>query len=207
MKKTIVALAVAAAFSNSALADNANVTIYGKADVNFESVTTDNPNGTNANIVPTTRATASTNPDSMARVSTNASRFGVKGSEDLGGGLAAFYQYEVQMDANGNSGNGLGNGTRNSGVGIKSEDFGSVTFGFWDTPYKLSHNKIELFDNTHFASSTNLIGRSCATSQVTSVAGQPVGSLSLSGVAPMDMPSALSIPVSCARSSSAAIRS
>lgn len=169
MKKTIVALAVAAAFTTPAFADNANVTVYGKVDVNLESVRTDNPNGTNNNIDPKTRTAASTNPDSMARVATNASRFGVKGSEDLGEGLSAFYQFEVQMDANGNGGNGLGNGTRNSGVGIKSADFGAVTFGIWDTPFKLSHNKIELFDNTHFASTTSLIGRSGATTDVAAI--------------------------------------
>lgn len=169
MKKKIVALAVAAAFTTPAFADNANVTVYGKVDVNFESVKTDNANGTNSNIDPMTRTAASTNPDSMARVATNASRFGVKGSEDLGEGLSAFYQFEVQMDANGNSGNGLGNGTRNSGVGIKSADFGAVTFGIWDTPFKLSHNKIELFDNTHFASTTGLIGRSAATTDVAAI--------------------------------------
>ncbi|MEQ1914436.1 MAG: porin, partial [Sideroxydans sp.] len=118
MKKTIVALAVAAAFSSTAFADNANVTVYGKVDVDFESVKTSNPNGTSNNVVPTTITAASALPGSMTRVATNASRFGVKGSEDLGEGLSAFYQFEVQMDANGNSGNGFGNGTRNSGVGI-----------------------------------------------------------------------------------------
>lgn len=181
MKKTIVALAVVAAFSNTAFADNANVTVYGKVDVDFESVKTSNPNGTNNNVNPALRNNAGTNPDSIARVATNASRFGVKGSEDLGQGLAAFYQFEVQMDANGFGKNGLGNGTRNSGVGIKSADFGTVTFGIWDTPYKLSHNKIELFDNTHFASSTNLIGRSGSTAAAT--AGTPLPAAGTTGTA------------------------
>lgn len=181
MQKKLIALAVAAAFSAPAFAENANVTIYGKIDVDFESVKTSNPNGSSANVVPATVTAASTNPDSLTRVATNASRFGVKGSEDLGGGLAAVYQFEVQMDANGNSGNGLGNGTRNSGVGIKSEDFGTVTFGIWDTPFKLTHNKIELFDNTHFASSTNLIGRSGATTKV--VAGAPLPAAGTTGTA------------------------
>lgn len=181
MKKTIVALAVAAAFSSTAFADNANVTVYGKVDVDFESVKTSNPNGTNNNVNPAVRTNASTNPDSIARVATNASRFGVKGSEDLGQGLTGFYQFEVQMDANGNGGNGLGNGTRNSGVGIKSADFGTVTFGIWDTPYKLSHNKIELFDNTHFASSTNLIGRSGSVAATT--AGTPLPAAGTTGTA------------------------
>ncbi len=172
MQKKIIALAVAAAFSAPAFAENANVTLYGKVDVDFESVSTNNPNGTTANVNPFTVTAAGTNPSRITRVATNASRFGIKGSEDLGGGLNAIYQYEVQMDANGNGGNGLGNGTRNSGVGLKGDSFGQVIFGIWDTPYKVAHNKVELFDNTHFASATNLIGRSGAT---TTVAGTTVG--------------------------------
>jgi predicted porin len=178
MQKKLIALAIASAISAPAFADNANVTVYGKVDVNFESVSTNNANGTSANVNPFTVTAASVNPSRITRVATNASRFGIKGSEDLGGGLSAIYQYEVQMDANGNSGNGLGNGTRNSGVGLKGESFGQVIFGIWDTPFKLAHNKVELFDNTHFASSTNLIGRSGATTAVAAAAVGTAGAQS-----------------------------
>lgn len=148
MQKKLIALAIASAISAPVLADNGNVTLYGKVDVDFESVKNDKG------------ANATTQPFKANRVATNASRFGIKGSEDLGGGLSAIFQYEVQMDANGNSGNGLGNGTRNSGIGLKSESFGQVIFGIWDTPYKVAHNKVELFDNTHFASTTSVLSRS-----------------------------------------------
>lgn len=146
MKKTIVALAVAAAFTTPAFADNANVTVYGKAFLNVESVSND-------------KATTLATPlaKSLQRVNTNASRFGVKGSEDLGEGLKGLYQFEVQMDADGSGKNGFGNGTRNSGIGIEGE-FGKVIIGIWDTPFKVAHNKIELFDNTTSFTSLNLIG-------------------------------------------------
>jgi predicted porin len=180
MQKKLIALAIASALSAPAFADNANVTFYGKVDVDFESVSTDNPNGTNANVNPFTVTPASANPSRITRVATNASRLGIKGSEDIGGGLNAIYQYEVQMDANGNGGNGLGNGTRNSGVGLEG-GFGKVVIGIWDTPYKLSHNKVELFDNTHFASATNLIGRSAATTTVN--AGAPLPATGTTGTA------------------------
>jgi predicted porin len=141
MQKKLIALAVAAAMSAPAFADNANVSLYGKAFLDFEHVTNDKQN-----------------PGSANRVQTNASRFGIKGSEDLGDGLKAFYQYEVQMDADGNGGNGLGNGTRNTGVGVEG-GFGKVIYGIWDTPYKVSRNTIELFDNATVFSALNLMGR------------------------------------------------
>ncbi len=148
MNKKIVALAVAAAFTTPAFADNANVTVYGKAFMTFDQAT-------------------ETNKVNVQRVNTNASRFGVKGGEDLGEGLKAIYQYEVEMDADGG---GLDDAaktvkvggfakTRNSGVGIGG-DFGQVMFGIWDSPLKVTHNKIELFDNTTSWSAINTIGKS-----------------------------------------------
>ena len=145
MQKKLIALAVAAAFSAPAFADNANVTIYGKVNLALDSI---NSNQTGA--------------VAKMRINSNASRFGVKGNEDLGEGLKAIYQFEVQMDGDGSGGNGLGNGTRNTAVGLAG-GFGEVTLGIWDTPYKVTHNKIELFDNTTVFSATNLIGKATAT--------------------------------------------
>ncbi|MFH2140469.1 MAG: porin [Pseudomonadota bacterium] len=141
MKQKLIALAIASALSAPAFADNANINVYGKAFLTFD------------------QHDAGGAATSVMRVNTNASRFGVKGDEDLGGGLKAVFQYEVQMDADGNSGNGLGNGTRNSFAGLQG-DFGKVVLGIHDTPFKVAHNKIELFDNTTSWSATNVIGRS-----------------------------------------------
>jgi predicted porin len=145
MQKKIIALAIAAMVSAPAFADNANMTVYGKAFLDIESVSNDKST--------LSRAT---------RVQTNASRLGVKGSEDLGDGMKAWFQYEVQIDADGNVGNGAGNGTRNTGVGIDA-GFGTVMMGMWDSPFKLAHNKIELFDNATVFSAVNLIGRAGGT--------------------------------------------
>ena len=81
MQKKLIVLAIAAAISSPAFADNANVNLYGKAFLDFEQVHND-------------MAAKS----SAMRVQTNASRFGVKGSEDLGDGLTGIYQFEVQVD-------------------------------------------------------------------------------------------------------------
>ena len=144
MQKKIIALAIAAAFSAPAFADNANVTVYGKALMTLDQYSSDTPD--------TAKNTK------QVRVNTNASRFGVKGSEDLGDGLKALYQYEVEMDADGSGANGMGK-TRNSGAGMEG-GFGKVILGIWDTPFKTAHNAIELFDNTTSWTSTLVIGRS-----------------------------------------------
>ncbi|MDP2760534.1 MAG: porin [Sideroxyarcus sp.] len=138
MKQKIIALAIAAAFSAPAFADNANVSFYGKAFLTVDQYDS-----------------GVAGASSQMRVNTNASRFGVKGSEDIGG-LKGIFQYEVEMDADGSAGNGLGK-TRNSGLGLEG-GFGKVVLGVWDTPFKTAHNKIELFDNTTNWTAVKVIG-------------------------------------------------
>ncbi len=94
-----------------------NVTVYGKARASVD--ITDN-GGENLN-----------------RVSSNGSRLGFKGSEDLGDGLKAVFQLEtlVIID-NGVESNGLLFGTgRNSFVGLAG-NLGTAFLGLYDTPYK-----------------------------------------------------------------------
>ncbi|PIW64115.1 MAG: hypothetical protein COW13_01235, partial [Candidatus Omnitrophica bacterium CG12_big_fil_rev_8_21_14_0_65_50_5] len=69
------------------------------------------------------------------------------------------FQFEAQFDGDGTGKNGFGNGTRNSGLGLKG-GFGQVILGRWDSPFKVLHNKIELFDNTTSWSAVNVIGKS-----------------------------------------------
>ncbi len=154
MQKKIIALAIAAAISAPAFADTSNVTVYGKLSADFESV---------KNTIPS----AVTAPTSVTRMTSNASRFGVKGSEDLGDGMSAIFQVESRVNLVGTETTttapgvttnlGVFNGMRNSNVGLKG-NFGTVFLGNWDTPYKTTHNKVELFDNTSIATSTSLLG-------------------------------------------------
>lgn len=127
MKKSLIALAAAGAFAAPAFAATSNVDIYGKlhASVNFVD---DQANGV-----------------SDVGISSNASRIGFKGSEDLGGGLAAIWQIEsgVNMDeANGSWAN------RNTFVGLKSDAMGTLMLGNYDTPLKLIGRNIDLFGDT-----------------------------------------------------------
>jgi predicted porin len=141
MKQKLIALAIASALSAPAFADNANINVYGKAFLTFDQ-----------------HDTGVAGASSAMRVNTNASRFGVKGDEDLGDGLKAVYQYEVEMDADGSTGAGLGK-TRNSFAGLQG-GFGNVVLGIHDSPFKVAHNAIELFDNTTSWSAINTIGKS-----------------------------------------------
>lgn len=109
MKKSLLALAVLGAFAGAAQAQT-GVTVYGVVDLGLSK----SNNGTTTSMV---------NGDN--------SRLGFKGSEDLGGGLSANFQYEMRFDAD--TGTTEGNGTRpllqgRSWVGL-SGGFGSIRLG------------------------------------------------------------------------------
>ncbi len=169
-KVIVVALTAAIALPVSALADNANFTFYGTVDVSHDTVRTGN--GTTAAVTtasPTGKAAVAGVTKQV--VSSNVSKFGFKGSEDLGGGLAAIWQVEQQINID-NSSNSCAattipavaagaaapavtvpactanNGifaTRNTFGGLKSDSLGTVLMGRHDTPYKLATRKLDVF--------------------------------------------------------------
>ncbi len=136
MKKSLIALAVAGTFAApAAFAATANVDIYGVLNVAVESV--DNYGAT---------------APRKTRVTTgNNSALGLKGTEDLGGGLKALWQIETNVNIDGNNegttGIGAFNGTRNTFVGLGG-GFGTVLMGVHDTPYKLSTGRLDPFVGT-----------------------------------------------------------
>ncbi len=143
MKKSLIALAVAGSFAApAAFAATANVDIYGVLNLSYDYIKSDQ---------------ASPADDNLSRVSSNSSRIGFKGSEDLGGGLKGLWQIEMglQMDGNGNTNDPAGavnNGSgahslRNSFVGL-SGGFGTVLMGIHDTPYKLATARLDPFADT-----------------------------------------------------------
>jgi predicted porin len=142
MNKKLIALAIASAVSAPAMAATSNVDVYGLMSVGVDSV----ENGyTDATGTHTNRA---------GRVSDYASRIGFKGSEDLGNGLSAIWQIENQLSVAGQNTNGtLNSGAwstnmRNTFVGLKSKDMGTVLVGTHDTPYKLSTGRLDPFGDT-----------------------------------------------------------
>lgn len=130
MQKKIIALAIAAAVSAPAFADNSNVTIYGVANVSYDMTNTGGVAGFSNN-----------------KVSSNVSRLGLKGSEDLGDGLSAVWQIE-QLIAIDNSGAGNGLATRNTFAGLSSASAGTVLLGRHDTPYKLATRGFDVFGDS-----------------------------------------------------------
>jgi predicted porin len=102
------------------MAQTANpVTLYGRLYGTFESV--ESSNGLGGAAKPRTN-----------RVNDNSSYLGVKGVEDLGGGLNAWFQIESNAPVDAGGGTLAG---RNSAVGLQG-GFGTVFLGRWDTPLK-----------------------------------------------------------------------
>jgi predicted porin len=122
MNKKLIAAAIAAAMV--APAAYAQATLYGKFHTSIDSNDQDAYNEDNW------------------EVNSRASRLGVKGSEDLGGGLKAIYQLEVGFNSSGETdgqggGNVFGSKTRNTFVGL-SGGFGTFLVGRHDTPAKVA---------------------------------------------------------------------
>ncbi len=121
MNRKLIALAVAGAtFAPAVMAQTANpVTLYGRAWVMVNSIKAD---------------TGVTTLSTRTTVVDESSLIGFRGTEDLGGGLKAWFQVESSAPPD------AGGGTfasRNSGVGLQG-GFGSIVLGRWDSPFKLS---------------------------------------------------------------------
>ncbi len=137
MNKKLIALAVAAATLAPAvvMAQTANpVTLYGRAYELFESVES-------------TKGLGGIAQPRRNRVSDGPSFLGVKGVEDLGGGLNAWFQMEsaVPLDAGGGT-----LASRNSAVGLQG-GFGTVFLGRWDMPLKSATVPIDVWGDLTIA--------------------------------------------------------
>jgi predicted porin len=119
MNKKLVAVAIAGLLAAPlAQAQTANVTLYGRVNMDMEVVKGQKVDGTNP---------------SQYRVSSDSSRFGIRGTESLGGGLNAIFQLE-----NGSIGwdNATGGtiGGRDSFVGLQGS-WGKFYAGYYSLPY------------------------------------------------------------------------
>ncbi|TCW85781.1 porin [Burkholderia sp. SRS-46] len=117
MKKTLVALAALGTFTGMAHAQS-SVTLYGIVD---------------AGIVYTSNVKTANGGKSLFQLASgneSGSRWGMTGTEDLGGGLKAIFKLEGGFNANNGT---LGQGGREFGrqayVGLKSDNIGTFTMG------------------------------------------------------------------------------
>ena len=138
MQNKIIAVTLAAGLVAplAAFAENGNFTFYGVADLSYDMVNTSNG---------TTTANGTTAVSGVKKrvVSSNVSKFGLKGSEDLGDGLSANWQVEQQINFDDAVKNTFA--SRNTFASLKSETLGTILFGINDTPYKFATRKLDMF--------------------------------------------------------------
>ncbi|MFO1428758.1 MAG: porin [Candidatus Competibacteraceae bacterium] len=134
MKRSTLALAITVALGTSYVA-LADTTLYGSARV---SVDWNKPDYNNqvADIF-----YDGDKDNQNLQVVDDTSRLGIEGSEDLGSGMSAIYQFEFGVDVPG--GNNYFMGNRPRWVGLKG-DFGALTLGTQYTPF---YNLIGYLDN------------------------------------------------------------
>jgi len=106
MNKKLVAVAVAGVLAAplAAQAQTANVTLYGRLNIDYELLTGKQADGTNPNV---------------SRLSSNSSRLGVRGTESLGGGLNAIFQIESNVSGDTSNSSGSGLASRETFVGLQ----------------------------------------------------------------------------------------
>src|SRR5438445_816670 len=133
MNKKLVAVAIAGAFASplAVQAQTANVTLYGRLNLDLEFV-----NGRTCATAPT--CTSGTSNPTVNRVSSNSSRIGVRGTESLGGGLNAIFQ--IESNVSGDTGNSSGSGlaSRETFVGLQGA-WGTFKMGKFLMPYDDLH--------------------------------------------------------------------
>ena len=151
-----LAIAVISSFGSLAVAAEGdaptvkgNIEIYGQAKVSYDMIDT----GAKAPADKT-----------LEKISTNSSRLGFKGTEDLGDGLNAIFQVELGINLDGTTTSVVtsiptttANPTkaeidkityRNTFAGLRHQAAGTLLFGIYDTPYKTSTAKLDLFVDT-----------------------------------------------------------
>ena len=141
MKKNILTLAVAAGLIASAGVASADPTLYGRVHLALETSSDGDTTGVSG---------IQEDTDMESRKSV----VGVKGTEDLGGGLKAFYKMEWEVDvADGAKGTTLKG--RDQFAGLKG-GWGKALFGTASSNYKQMGSKIDPFWH-HAAEGRNYI--------------------------------------------------
>jgi len=126
------------------------VEVYGRAQVSYDMIDT---------------GAKSPADEALQKISTNGSRLGFKGSEDLGDGLSAVFQMELQINVDGTQTKVVSSGTgtnppvytttdidkityRNTFAGLRHQAIGTLLLGIHDTPYKMSTLRLDVFGDT-----------------------------------------------------------
>jgi predicted porin len=124
MNKKLIAVAVAGLLAAPmvAQAQTANVVLYGRLNLDLEYVSAD-------------ASQANVQTGNVTRLSSNSSRFGLRGTEALGGGLNAIWQIESSVAGDAGGGTIAG---RDTFLGLQGS-WGTVRFGNFLAPYDDVH--------------------------------------------------------------------
>jgi predicted porin len=134
MKKSVLALAAMTAVAGAAQAQS-SVSVYGIVDVGYKSVTSDSA----AITASTSRIVENKVTGISGTGSESTSRFGFRGTEDIGGGLKANFLFETGMDPAGSTLTPMN--TRQAYVGIEKDGVGRLDLGTQYTPHHLTMSK------------------------------------------------------------------
>lgn len=144
MQKKLIALAIAGLASTAAFAQT-NVTVYGVADGSFDVIDIQNS------------TPAGSDFGTFNRVSANSSYLGFKGTEDLGNGLKAVFQFEssVSFDSTGGT-----TTARDSFVGLSSATMGTIVMGSLAGPTRALGGAVDVNTGaTGIGTNQGLIGK------------------------------------------------
>ena len=133
MKKSLFALAALSAVAGAAQAQS-SVTVYGILDVGFASTSTRAPTSATSGQIKST-----SNQFDQSRETS--SRLGFKGTEDLGGGLSAFFTAETGLTPEAATWSTANN--RQTFVGLAKKGLGAASIG---TQYTVLHNEYTQID-------------------------------------------------------------
>ena len=122
MKKSLFAIAAVTAFAGAAQAQS-SVTVYGILDVGYIG---GNVRGTSA------AGTAKGTYSNIGSSAESTSRLGFRGTEDLGGGMSAFFTLETGIQPTNATASTFNN--RQTFVGLRDKAIGAVSFGTQYTP-------------------------------------------------------------------------
>ena len=149
MKKSLLAVAAMGAFASAAQAQS-SVTVYGVLDVGYigASLRSANNGRTNSGsgaLTPSNGGVLKTTNNSFGDAAESTSRLGFKGTEDLGGGMSAFFTIETAISPN--AGNAIASSTdtanRQTFAGLKKNGIGNFSLG---TQYTTVHNAVAATD-------------------------------------------------------------
>jgi len=143
MKKTLFALAATTAFVGAAQAQS-SVTVYGILDAGYVGYNTRAANLPSATTGGTSGVVNKTTGNAFSSSAESTSRLGFKGTEDLGGGLSAFFTIELGLTPQSQQlVNSSGTQNRQTFVGLKKNGIGQFAVG---TQYTVVHNAVAATD-------------------------------------------------------------